>query len=126
MTIEEKRKALDEFCCSQSTCHTCVLYHHECSFDSRSDFEIEGLYSMVFGDYDKFRALKEEIVALRAENEALKASRDDWRCCAAMQKAEIEKMRAMLECADEKLRVVVKNADETILAALMEGRNNEK
>lgn len=49
MTIEEKRKALDEFCKTHNDyCDGCVLNDRtSCHFDA-SDIEIEDLYGIVF------------------------------------------------------------------------------
>lgn len=71
MTIEEKRKALNDFCSNHSSCEGCVLYSQNCGFKSLDDAKIETTYAIAFGQGEEIESLKAENERLSVENERL-------------------------------------------------------
>ena len=55
MTIEEKRKRLDEYCDNMSWCNDCRLngFSVECIFENFSNECVEEAYDIAFGSEDK-------------------------------------------------------------------------
>jgi hypothetical protein len=55
MTIEEKRRAIKDYCGSRSCTNSCPLHRHNCDTEGVSDAHIEMLYDKIFDENGRIR-----------------------------------------------------------------------
>lgn len=85
MTINEKRKALADFCDTISDCMNCQLYHINCDLTELHDAEIDEIYEMVFpitvtnkDSEDELMNVRQHLKIVTEMNELYKKKNKDY------------------------------------------------